>query len=180
MSRARLLAVGLAVALSGSPTGTAIAATCADSEAEPGVESPQVIARATLCLMNAERRGRGLAPLRLSRPLSAAASSHARDMVRRHYFSHTALEGAGLVQRVRRSGYLRSASRWRLAENLAWGTRGMTSPRATVRAWMDSPPHRSAILRPMYRDAGIGVVLGVPPLPPADGATYTVDFGVKH
>ena len=183
MSQIRLLAAGLvAVAISGSAAGTgaASAAACAHRNAEPGHVSGHVIARATLCLMNAERRGRGLAPLRLDRRLSAAARGHSRDMVRRRYFSHTAPGGSGLARRVRRSGYLHAAGRWRIGENLAWGSPGRSSPTATVRAWMDSPPHRREILTPSYRDAGIGAVPGVPRPGPAGGATYTVDFGVKR
>jgi uncharacterized protein YkwD len=178
-----LLAAGLAaIAITGSAAeaGGASAATCASGDAEPDHVSPHAIAGATLCLINAERHGRGLAPLRLSRPLSDAARRHSADMVRRRYFSHTAPGGSGLLQRIRRSGYLHSAGRWRVGENLAWGTPGRSSPRATVRAWMDSPPHRRAILTPSYRDAGIGVVPGIPSPQPAAGATYTVDFGVKQ
>ena len=44
---------------------------------------------------------------------------------------------------------------------------------------MNSPPHRQAILKPSYRDVGIGVVWGVPSALP-NGATYTVDFGARR
>ena len=170
----------VAVAILGSASGAASATTCAHGDAELDGTSERTVRRATLCLLNAERRSRGLASLRLSRPLSAAARRHSRDMVRRRYFSHTAPGGSGLLERVRRSGYLRAARRWRLGENLAWGSRGRSSAYATVQAWMHSPPHRHAILTPSYRDAGIGVALGVPQPGPARGATYTVDFGAKR
>jgi uncharacterized protein YkwD len=182
-SRLRPLAAGLAAAAILGVTGgpdDAPAATCAGAKAMPGQASQHIIARATLCLMNAERRGRGLRPLRSSRRLAGAARGHSLDMVRRGYFSHTAPEGSRLVQRIRHSGYLRSAKRWRLGENLGWGSRGEGSPSAIVRAWMNSPPHRRAILTSSYRDAGIGVVLGVPGPLRAPGVTYTVDFGVKR
>jgi uncharacterized protein YkwD len=170
----------VAVAILGAGPGVASATSCANGDAEPDAMSATTVRRATLCLLNAERRSRGLAPLRLSRRLSAAARRHSRDMVRRRYFSHTAPGGSGLLQRIRRSGYLRSAHRWRLGENLAWGSRGRSSAYATVQAWMHSPPHRHAILTPSYRDAGIGVALGVPQPGPARGATYTADFGAKR
>ena len=83
------------------------------------------------------------------------------------------------MTRVRRSGYLRSAHRWRLGENLGWGSREQGSARAIVRAWMNSPPHRKAILSSRYRDAGVGVTWGVPHEGAASGATYTVDFGTR-
>ena len=45
---------------------------------------------------------------------------------------------------------------------------------------MQSPPHRKAILTPAYREAGVGVVRGVPTSRTAGGATYTMDFGFKR
>jgi uncharacterized protein YkwD len=181
--RLRPLTAGLAavaiLGLTGGPDD-ARAASCAGAQAMPAQGVPDTIARATLCLINVERRGRGLHPLRSSRRLAAAARGHSLDMVRKGYFSHTAPEGSGVVQRIRHSGYLHSAKRWRVGENLGWGSRGEGSPRAMVRAWMNSPPHRRAILTSSYRDAGIGVVLGVPGPLRAPGATYTVDFGVKR
>jgi uncharacterized protein YkwD len=182
-SRLRPLAGGLAAAAILAVTvglDDAPAATCAGAKATPGQASQHTIARATLCLINVERRGRGLHPLRSSRRLAAAARGHSLDMVRRGYFSHTAPEGSGVVQRIRHSGYLHSAKRWRLGENLGWGSRGEGSPRVMVRAWMNSPPHRRAILISSYRDAGIGVVPGIPGPLRAPGATYTVDFGMKR
>jgi uncharacterized protein YkwD len=183
LSRVRALAAALAAAaFLGSAAGAeeANAADCAGGNATPMHASRQMVARATLCLMNAERRGRGLRPLRLSPPLSVAARRHSRDMVHKRYFSHTAPNGSSVVQRIRRSGYLRSAKRWSVAENLGWGSAGEGSAGAIVRAWMNSAPHRKAILTQSYRDAGIGVVRGVPTGLPSSGATYTVDFGVKR
>jgi uncharacterized protein YkwD len=181
-SRLHLLAIGLAaLAISGAATGTgtAVAASCDRANAEPNGSSDGAIADATLCLLNAERRAHGLSPLRLSRPLSQAAAGHSGDMVSRRYFAHTAPGGPSFLERVRHSGYLRSARNWLLGENLAWGTRGRSSARAIVRAWMHSPRHRKAILTPAYRDLGVGIAPGVPGSAAAGGATYTADFGVR-
>lgn len=181
-SRFRVLAVGLAaVALSGvaAGQGEAQAAVCAGANDQP-TASRDALARATLCLVNAERGSRGMRPLRLNRQLSVAAQSHSRDMVRRRYFSHTAPGGRGFFERIRRSGYLRSARRWSIGENLGWGSSPKGSPGPIVEAWMQSPPHRRAILTAAFRDAGIGVVSGIPSPLDSGGATYTIDFGVKH
>ena len=156
------------------------AAACGGADAMPAQTSRQALARTTLCLLNAERHANALRPLRFSRPLAAAARGHSADMVQRRYFSHTAPEGAGVLQRIRSTGYLHSAKRWRLGENLGWGTGSAASPRAIVRAWMNSPPHRAAILNGSYRQAGIGIASGVPLAARSGGATYTVDFGVKR
>jgi uncharacterized protein YkwD len=94
--------------------------------------------------------------------------------------SHAAVARATFVARIRRSGYLRGTRRWRVRENLAWGSHTKQSPRAIVYAWMHSPPHRKEILTPSYRDVGLGVARGLPSSPPAGGATYTADFGVRR
>src|SRR5919106_2890150 len=98
-----LLAAGLtAVALLGGSAGSADAraAACADHNASPTKASQAEITRATLCLVNAERRDHDLRPLQMSSRLSAAARRHSRDMVRRQYFEHTAPGGLTLVQRI--------------------------------------------------------------------------------
>jgi uncharacterized protein YkwD len=179
----RLVAAGLtAVALLGGSAGSAdaLAKACADRNALPTKASPAEITRATLCLVNAERRDHGLRPLQMNSRLSAAARRHSRDMVRRQYFEHTAPGGPTLVQRIRRTGYLESADRWLVGENIGWGASSKGTAHAIVDGWMHSPPHRKAILTGSYRDAGVGVIRGVPAQGPSGGATYTLDFGVKR
>jgi uncharacterized protein YkwD len=183
-SRRRLLLVsGLtAMALIVSAVGPhkASAAACRGENAEPGRPSGQQIARATLCLINAERRRRALRSVRPNARLSKAARRHSDDMVRRHYFSHTSPGGTTMPQRIRRSGYLRAADGWLIGETLAWGTEARGAARRVVRSWMHSPNHRKVILTRAFRDAGVGVAWGVPDRHLAGGATYTVDLGVRH
>lgn len=149
----------------------AFAAVCSSIKAKPS---------AALCLINAERSSHGLRALRLHPRLSKAARAHSRDMVGRRYFSHTTPEGVGFVERIRGTGYLEASREWLVGENIAWGSHGRGSARRIVQAWMNSPPHREEILRPSFRDVGIGVASGVPRPLTSGGATYTVDFGVKH
>jgi uncharacterized protein YkwD len=181
--RSRIFATGLsALAIAGATlgTGTAAAAPCAHAGTEPDDLSHAQVARATHCLLNVERSAHGLSPLRLSSPLSRAAAGHSADMVGRGYFEHSASTGPSFIQRIRHSGYLRSAHRWRLGENLAWGTPGKNSARTIVRAWMHSPRHRKAILTASYHDVGIGIAAGLPSPGVSDGTTYTADFGVRR
>jgi uncharacterized protein YkwD len=183
MLRLRLLAAGFAAATllgAAAGTGDALAATCAGATARPGEISRTETARATQCLVNAERRGRGLRALRPSARLAAVARSHSRDMVRRRFFAHTAPGGITFLDRIRRSGYLRSADRWHVGENLGWGSGPGGSPEAIVRAWMQSPPHRKAILTAAFRESGVGVARGVPVPAAGGGATFTMDFGVRR
>jgi len=182
-SRFRLLGAALAaVTIFGAAAGTgdALATACPGADAQPTLASKDAITRATLCMVNAERVSRGLGALRLHAQLSVAARRHSGDMVRRHYFSHTAPGGTRFVDRIRRTGYLRSVHHWVVAENIAWGSRAKALPGAIVSAWMHSPPHREAILTPTYRDAGVGVSRGVPIPRAPDGATYTIEFGAKR
>ncbi len=128
-------------------------------------------------LINAERSARGLRALRLDARLSRAAAAHARDMLARHYFSHTTPEGRTAADRARRAGYRTVGySSWRIAEVLAWGTSRRGTPEAVVDGWMHSPYHRSVILGRSWREAGVACLEGS--FQGASGSfLYTVDVG---
>jgi uncharacterized protein YkwD len=175
-----MLGFALAVLAVASAGPDAMASGCAMASAKPTRSSPTTAERAALCLINGQRRTRGLKPLRLNRALSAAARQHSRDMVQRHYFSHTTPDGSGPVQRVGRTGYLAPGRGWELGEDLAWGVGSRGSPQGIVSAWMHSPGHRKIILTPSYREVGIGLDWGAPTPMSLPAATYTADFGVKH
>lgn len=157
------------------------AARCSHTDAVASAE-PELAARAILCLLNRERERRGLAPLRRSPALAAAAAGHSRDMVRRRYFAHTAPGRVTFVRRIERARYARGATA-KLGENLAWGMGDPAAPSAVVRGWMHSPEHRANILDPDFRAIGIGIAAGVPvataSAAAATGATYTTDFGSR-
>ena len=57
------------------------------------------------------------------------------------------------------------------------------SSRATAReihrSWMNSPGHKANILRPQFKEIGIGIALGAAGAG-SNGATYTVDFGARR
>ena len=98
--------------------------------------------------LNAWRAERGLAPLRRSPVLDRVARAHMQDMVDRGYFSHVAPDGSGPMERVRRAGYRAC----RTGETIA---RGQDSPRAVLRSWTRSPPHRRQLRTAEARDYGI-------------------------
>ncbi len=112
---------------------------------------PAVLRRALLCLVNRARMRAGLWPFRAERHLARAASRHAVDMGRRHYFAHVSPSGESARSRARAAGWHRG-----VGEVIAWGCGLLSTPRATVRAWLTSPPHRSIILG-SARAAGVGV-----------------------
>ena len=174
-----ICAMVVVAALVAAPSAMAVRA-CEAANATPAQAAKRIMVRATLCTLNAQRARFGLRPLKLNKRLSRAARRHARDMVRRRYFAHDSLGGGSFVDRIRRTGYLASARRWAVGENLAWGTRSSSAPRAITRMWMNSPGHRANILSPSFREVGIGLALGAPRGTGGPAATYATEFGAKR
>jgi uncharacterized protein YkwD len=134
---------------------------------------------ATLCLLNRERTSRGRRKLSVNGRLAAAARAHAVDMVKRHYFDHTAPGGVSFVRRIMRRDYAQPGDGWRVGENLAWGSHDLATPRMIVRSWMNSPGHRANILNGNFREIGIGVARGAPEAGVGRAATYATEFGAR-
>jgi uncharacterized protein YkwD len=171
------VATALALMLVAAPSASA-AGACGAANASADKASKRALVRATLCVLNAERKRRHLRPLRINRRLSAAARRHSRAMARKRFFSHTSPSGATFVDRIRRTGYLSGARSWHIGENIAYGSGGQSSPRAIGTAWMNSPPHRANILSSSFSAIGIGIAAGTPS--GDGGATYTTDFGRRR
>jgi uncharacterized protein YkwD len=133
----------------------------------------------TLCLLNFERRRAGLPGLVENPLLDRASELHSADMVRRRFFEHVNPDGVSPENRIAAAGYAPSPG-GATGENIAWGEGGRASPASIVDLWMHSPGHRANILRPVFREVGIGVTLGNRPKPTHGelrAATYTTDFG---
>ena len=132
----------------------------------------KTIEKTMLSLHNRKRANHGLPRLCVHPKLQKAARAHSVDMIRRDYFSHyTKGRNEGPCQRLRRYGY-----RWRLCgENIAWGPGSKGSPNSRFRAWMNSPGHRSNILKRGFREVGIGAAKGTSN--GNRGTMWTVDFG---
>ncbi len=106
-------------------------------------------------LVNQERAKAGLLPLKWNDTLAAAASVYAQDMAVRGFFAHNSPEGTTPVQRARQAGY--EPYGWGelyVGENLA---RGFSNPEGAMQGWMASEGHRNNVLRPEYRELGVGV-----------------------
>ncbi len=166
-------AVALALAL--TLVAPSAAAACAGADTAPADAAPQRAARTVICLINRERAAHGLSALRANRALRRAARGHARDMVVRGYFAHDTPEGR--TPAARALAYTARADRWTVGENLAWGSGPIATPRQTVINWMQSPTHRANVLRPVFREVGIGVVKGSPRPQVAHAFTYAASFG---
>ena len=173
-----VLAAATAAAFTAAPAA-AQAAPCANADANPAKATVKQLRKATVCLLNVHRRKHGRARLRVNSGLTLAGQRHAKDMVRRRYFSHSSRAGTRFTTRIRRAGYLRRSGRTLLGENLAWGGGRLATPREIVRSWMNSPGHRANILQPRFREVGIGVVRRLP-VGDLRGATYAAEFGRRH
>jgi uncharacterized protein YkwD len=166
--------------LAASFPGTALANCGRAADRDPAASSLRAARSATLCLLNHERAKRHLHRLRFNHRLELAGLRHARDMVRRNYFSHTEPSGLDFVQRIMLTHYVPPASRWFLGENLAWGGRRGSTPREITRAWMASPEHRHNILTAGFREIGIAIIPGAPVAGVRHAATYATEFGAIH
>jgi uncharacterized protein YkwD len=126
------------------------AGRCLGAGARAGRASGARMRWAVLCLVNQQRARHGRGALTPDGRLMRAAGRHATDMARRHYFGHVSPSGSGPLSRVRAAGWHGG-----VGEAIAWGCGSLSTPRATVRAWMASPPHR-AILLSRSRSVGVG------------------------
>lgn len=168
--------VALFVAMLG-PASSAFAA-CAGTASVPTTAS--AAQGATLCLVNDERRSRGLSPLRSNGVLATAAERHARDMAAKHYFAHDSQDGRSFLDRIKAAGYVRGARSWTVGENLAWGSGDRAAPGRIVTEWMNSPGHRANILSPRYKEIGFGMATaGAGGSLPAR-TLYATDFGARR
>jgi uncharacterized protein YkwD len=153
---------------------------CANAGVQPAAGNLAAVRGAVLCLHNRERAAHGLPALRENTKLRRAAEGHSGDMVAGRFFAHESRSGAGMGDRILRTGYGRGQS-WSLGENIAWGTGNLGTAAKIQRAWMASPGHRANILRRQFREIGIGIAVGAPvDAGGLDGATFTADFGVRR
>lgn len=115
-------------------------------------------------LTNQARARHGCRAVRHEPRLTIAARRHSADMARRNFFGHTGSDGSDFSTRAKRAGYPHAMS-----ENIA---KGHASAAEVVRAWLDSAPHRRAVLDCAARAVGVGLARA------KDGALlWTQDFG---
>ena len=170
-----------ATAAAATAAAVLAAAPCQNTQLTPEGGNLELARSAVLCLINQVRAQNGLAPLRLSHQLEAAAESHAAELVADDYFAHISPSGETPVDRIRTTGYIPGPSvGYLIGENLAWGTFGLSTPQSIVNAWIASPGHLANILEAGYSETGIGVSPAVPSSlgDGAPGATYAQEFGV--
>jgi len=156
----------------------AAASACPGANLRPNGANAATIDAATLCLIDRARAAHHLRPLKTNRELHAVAVSQVKDMVRLDYFAHNRPSGETPAALIAATHYGRHTRRLSTAENIGWGTGRYATPAQMVTAWMQSPPHREAILTGEYREAGVGATPAVPShlAEGQAGATYALEL----
>jgi|GEM_PF-2658801 len=122
-----------------------------DQSPEPDVPVPLGDLERLYVAINLERAKHALPLIPIDDQLACAADRHASDVGASRSCSHTGSDGSNFVQRASTCGFRIGAG----SEILACGHR---SPESAVIGWLNSPPHRAAMLEPNNRVMG-GAVL---------------------
>lgn len=120
-----------------------------------GFGSKSKAQKSILCFTNYARAKRGLKSYRTSSKLKWSSNRKAGDILRCDDFSHEAC-GRTFTFWIKRSSF----SGCSIGENIAWGSGTLGESRSIFKAWMNSPPHRGAILSSGYRVMGVGLKAG--------------------
>ena len=159
-----------------SRAAVTIAADCRDADLLPSARNTKRIEKATVCLLNQQRRAKGLKSFRVNKRLRKAASIHNRYMVRGKFLAHQGPGEPGLARRLRMAKYRGGAG-----ENIGVGAgTPYATPRGMVQGWMGSPVHQANVLERAFFTVGIHVIAQKPIDPTLPGATYTAEFGTTR
>ncbi|HYG94553.1 MAG TPA: CAP domain-containing protein [Nocardioides sp.] len=164
-----LLAVSAPVATaSAAPTSaarSAISATAPSATDRAERAGRAAVERKVVRLTNKKRKAHDCEPLKLRKSIRKAARKHSERMADAGELDHQLPGEPDVGERLEDAGYDNWTS-W--GENIA---RGYPTPKAVVKAWMDSPDHRANILDCDFEHIGVGMVSG-------DGTKWwTQDFG---
>jgi uncharacterized protein YkwD len=158
-ARLFLIAGTLAVVITatGSSAGAHLVAPRSKCAGQKNIKAPERLQEdAMRCLINYARQHSGEHGLGSNHALERAAGHKAGDVMHCG-FSHTACGNPADLY-PQRYGYISGRFEW--GENLAWGNRITGSARDILKAWLNSPPHREAMLTGAYDDMGLGLKRG--------------------
>lgn len=103
-------------------------------------------------LVNAERIKKGLEPLKENILLNKSAELKAEDLIEKNYWDHNSPQGVEPWVFFKKVGYSYSEA----GENLA---KNFYNPQDVVNDWMNSQKHRENILKNVYEEMGIAVIV---------------------
>jgi uncharacterized protein YkwD len=147
-------------------------AACENDTLEPDGTNSDLVSAATVCLINVERKTAGVPAVAVDSRLAASARAHNSAMIDGRFFAHQGPSEPGLGERGKAAGYEAG-----MAENIGYGGGRLSTAKAMVQAWMDSPPHRSNMLDRDYVGVAVSVIDETPTGPRKPGASYTANFG---
>jgi uncharacterized protein YkwD len=177
-----MLAAAALFALVGSAWGDVAAGSGRPARTRLAASDAAAYETILLREINEVRAEHGVAPLRPSSLLAAAADHHSRQMAERGFFDHDSRNGSPFWKRVERFYPSPPAGHWSVGENLAYGLPSLSAGGA-VRAWMGSRGHRANLLSATWREIGLGAV-HVDSAPGVYGGRratiITADFGVRR
>jgi uncharacterized protein YkwD len=179
-----LLAAGAAGALD-SEAAHAAGGPCPNADTHSAQLALPDFDNSVLCLINQRRAELRLAPLRSNDLLRDAAWIYATSMLSGEFYGHHGcLAGkdncSTTIGRLRFLGYIRSGWAWVVGETLRGAHADTDTPNGAVQAWMDSPIHRVEVLKPRFREVGVGSVRGITDaFPTTTGVTVAAEFGFR-
>ena len=163
----------LALLAAGPGAGTALAGACAHADDAIDEATAKQLARAVRCLIGEDRRERDLRRLDPNGKLDQAAGKHNRTMLKENCWSHDCPGEPGLERRIKNTGYLDNADKWRFGE--VFGCE--VTPMAMLDEWTANKPTRRVLRDKGYRDIGIAAARDQVGQSECDGGnevTYTV------
>lgn len=164
---------------SAEPTTPQTGNRCPGATLRPNRHDLTAVADATICLINRARSARHIPALEANAALDSSAAQHSLEMHADRFFGHDSASGQTPREQVLASSYGDGASHVAAGQAVAWGSGSEATPRATVLAWIASPPHRALLLSSAYQAIGVGASLGSP-RGSRRGALYTADFANRH
>jgi uncharacterized protein YkwD len=119
--------------------------------------SGDAVSTAVAQRINAQRAQHGLRPLVLDGRLFGSARSQSSAMMARRALSHGNPNGVARLTRLCRRVHART-----VGETIGWiRYRGSgAQAEGIVRWWMNSPPHRAALMSPSFSRIGVGRRIG--------------------
>jgi uncharacterized protein YkwD len=162
--------------------GLWVVASPAGASSQHPAASLSSLEQNVLADINTLRKQHGLAPLRLSASLSAAARQHSSEMAARGYFSHDSANGSSFDKRIARYYPMGSSRFWSVGENLLWSSPDVDAGGA-LNMWWNSPEHRKNMLTARWREIGLSAVhvTSAPGMYAGREVTIvTTDFGVRR
>lgn len=106
-------------------------------------------------LVNKERAKVGVKPLEYDKNVEKSAQLKADDFAERNYYSHT-VKGTKYTLTDEMAYYVNLSCK-SSGENIAGDMKNSYEPMLGVDSWMDSPPHKKAILGSKYSKTGFGI-----------------------